>query len=794
MDQALRRTTLLLTLLVAAACGGDDSDDKNERTDATMTGAGGPKETPPDTKDAGRDSGKDAAPTAPNMTGTAGWAGGKPAAASCDDIECKEPATCEVEDGKARCVCPDGYDDPKGDGSQCQDKNECDAENDCGRNAKCENKPGGYECKCQGAYKGDGKGKACECADGYEAQDNACVGTEGKSCEDNIDCAKRHCVGGICCAQACDSPEAECLTVEGATCADGKTCKYPVAKDGADCDDADACTLGSKCQAGKCQKGTEPKVCDDKNPCTDDSCDTVIGCKTVNNTAACDDGDKCTQNDTCKNGSCSVHTLHDCSTENDACNLGACKPEDGSCIKKPKADGLACNDANSCTTTDTCMAGVCGGASDACGPNATACTAGTPNTCTCKETFRESNGKCVPDMDECAAATAPCSPNADCFDPSNSANDVQCTCKADYTGDGKTCVAKNPCMNNPCGEGRGTCTNGVAGQYTCACNAGFTAIAGKCACNLGGTFAVRTRLDLSWADQDTIEGGSDTQYGWTIQRLNYDVDGNVAVEVIPCGETNIDLCGQGVRIAGVPEEAYAQYVPIAIWGKAGSPSTQYSFMLTDALPGSKYLTPEVAVLQGIQLNNPLGEWPSKRQDIEGADGYDGSATNGARWIDADNDGVFGLTTYTVGPNGVAADGSATAPISAYDTRSKVCPRSDPSAERSPYNYPPGAEGLTVRRIKRFFSANRVTSSYDGRIDSCDLLAGEVRGPAEGRVRFDTRIGGCLRANGSAESQCSGSLLDFLDMTGAPNKVEANSFIMKRVEDTATCETVRALSY
>ncbi|MET0390551.1 MAG: hypothetical protein ABW321_31555 [Polyangiales bacterium] len=774
MNQLSRRTLTLWVALVVAACGSDD--DTDTRPDDQEQNPDSGSDRPSDRRDAGspddvKDAGKDAA-----------TADARPAADGCDP-SCESPAVCEEQGGEARCVCPEGYEDDDG---KCVDINECDGENECGRNSVCKNKPGGYDCTCrEPAYQGDGK--SCSCADGFEEVDGECLAPNGNKCGDNLDCASAHCIGGTCCANECEMPDRECLTTEGATCADGETCKLAVAKDGAKCDDGNACTEGSVCQDGECQVGETPKSCDDGNPCTDDSCDTTIGCKTANNTAACDDGNACTSADSCSNGSCRSTTLVDCSASADACNTGVCDTKDGSCKKQPANDGKACDDTSACTTLDKCNEGACTGGS-ACGPNAESCAPGadaTTYTCTCAATFVESNGRCVPENDECAAS--PCGENADCLDASNAADDFTCTCLPGFEGDGQTCVQVDPCATDPCGAGLGTCNPGASGsgEYTCTCNAGLTEVDGKCVCNMGGTFAVRTELTVSWEESTPIQAGTGTTYSWTIERHNYTPDGALDIEVIPCGETNIDVCSE--RFATLAAEAYAQYVPINVWGKPGAPSTQLSTTLLDASPNQPFVVPEHAILQGISLADPLGEWPSRRQDVEGADGFDGSATNGARWVDSDNDEVFGLTTYTVGPQGVAADGSDTAPIEGYSGRSETC--------NLPYNYPPAAEAnLVIRRVKRFFSANRVINSLEGTINSCDEVTGNVTGPANGAMKFDTRIGGCLRANGDGEAACSDDVLEFLDTTAAPNEVNSSTFIMKRVADDVTCAAVRDLGF
>jgi hypothetical protein len=473
--------------------------------------------------------------------------------------------------------------------------------------------------------------------------------------------------------------------------------------------------------------------------------------------------------------------------------VGQCDRASGNCKAAPVADGTKCDDASSCTLTDQCTAGKCAGQGNACGPNASACMVGTPNKCTCNTDYLERTGLCIPTNDECASATPPCSPNATCFDTSNAPNTVTCTCKPGFAGDGHNCYALEPCKNNPCGDGRGTCTAGALGAYTCACATGFVQVAGQCVCDMTGTFAGRTQVELSWKAQDPIEAGAATSYSWSIQRQMYDDKGNLDVEVIPCGDNNIDLCGNGYGNL-VPVEAYAQYVPAAVWGSSAQRGMLH-LSLPNAIPNADYKTPQMAGLQGITLTDPFGDWPPNRKDIQGGPEFDGSAVNGARWVDADGDGVIGMTTYTVGPGGIAAGSGPTAPLETYKATSDACPRANPNAPRSPYNYPPAAEGVTVRRVKRFGSANRSISALEGKINSCDLVSGAIVGPNAGKVHYDVRIGMCVRVNGSDESACNATLLDFLDSNTQSDDQSGGKFVLKRAANaTITCDDVRKMKF
>jgi hypothetical protein len=43
-----------------------------------------------------------------------------------------------------------------------------------------------------------------------------------------------------------------------------------------------------------------------------------------------------------------------------------------------------------------------------------------------------------------------------------------------------------------------------------------------------------------------------------------------------------------------------------------------------------------------------------------------------------------------------------------------------------------------------------TFSYDGKVDSCNAIDGNIRGPDNGILRLEGRISGCVRVNGDGE--------------------------------------------
>ncbi|MDH5671250.1 MAG: hypothetical protein OEZ06_03820 [Myxococcales bacterium] len=783
------------------------------------------------------------------------------AAATCADLSCSAPATCDDSGSEAKCVCPDGYEDVNGDGSDCQDVDECaDASlNDCDENAICANEDGGYSCTCMApSYTGDGK--SCACAEGYELVGGGCMVPNGGSCEQAGDCGSGFCVGTICCAEACDAPPS-CRKLEGTFCVDnGTTCQYAKLPDDTECDDGSVCTVTQACVDGECT-GIEflacndsdactddscddvdgcqysTVTCDDNNSCTDDSCDTTVGCRYIDNDAnTCDDGDACTEGDACSAGLC-VGTAMNCSGLNGDCEEGVC--DNGSCVAMAANEGGGCDEGLAvCDATGECQGGSCVGMGNACGANSPSCSVCSGSSCPEEISERDCScdgvdyvqvdGVCKPATDECN--TGACDPLAACSDPSSAAGDVQCTCPAGYTGNGKStgsggtgCTDINECEGaNPCGVGRGACGN-TPGGYTCTCNDGFTEVAGSCVCDLSGTFAYQIKSVIDWSGIDNVEDSPSegvTTYSWALRRHTYTADGTLEATTISCGGTAPDICN-------VPfTQGHAQFVPSEIYGGAKMPESTVSFPLSGALPGAAYLEPKTAVLLGLSLKDPQGAWPPCRGCIgvgmgatcDCSDGSSHSVTNPATWFDSDSDYLTGVTTYAVPPGGAPVTGIDVPGIDAaggdivrrvsppvdYGGDS-VCPRSDTSGDRWPYAYWPGIGG-GIWELKQFYSATRVISQLDGSIDSCDLITGSVTDGAGSVMQTDARVGGCFGdVFFSTDISCSASVTDWLDEQPQTQELRTVDFTIERIDGTidltgtedaatlnAACQELRAM--
>lgn len=94
-------------------------------------------------------------------------------------------------------------------------------------------------------------------------------------------------VNAACLKPTCHSKSGDCL--------------FEPANNGLFCEDGNACTAGSTCQAGTCSGGTSVN-CNDGNLCTDDSCVPATGCQHSPNAVPGNDGNACTSD------SCSAQT------------------------------------------------------------------------------------------------------------------------------------------------------------------------------------------------------------------------------------------------------------------------------------------------------------------------------------------------------------------------------------------------------------------------------------------------------------------------------------------------------
>ena len=399
------------------------------------------------------------------------------------------------------------------DGKPCNDKDACFTSSVC-KSAQCK---GDKALVCDD--KNQCTSDSCDSVKGCQFVINTLACDDGSACTTNDTCAAAGCTGSpkacddaiSCTFDACDKNSGNCThTGSGAACDDKNPCTKDscdvatgcqhAADDSASCDDGNSCTKDT-CNAGKCTAVVTCKCqvdldCNDNNPCTKDSCGggQCTNDATALNATPCDNGDKCQMPNSgkCTAGVCAAGGKPvDCSGAGDACNAGTCNPTTGKCESISKGDGVACDDQNGCTQSDSCQAGKCKA-----GP-AVACPSGGPcfnalcqstgaTTHTCGNQPKPAgtpcdDGKFCSQGDSCTAtgACAPgpllqCLPSPEpCFE--NLCDDASqgCAKKAKPFNapcdDGKYCTTGEHCADG------GLCTGGTPTKCatTKACTQGY---------------------------------------------------------------------------------------------------------------------------------------------------------------------------------------------------------------------------------------------------------------------------------------------------------------------------------
>lgn len=262
----------------------------------------------------------------------------------------------------------------------------------------------------------------------------------GTLCDDGLFCTDedRCDEAGLCegSATTCDDDN-EC-TVDACD-EDSRSCGVTVLVD-SDCDDGNACTEGTSCDAtGVCAGGTI-LVCTDESVCTSDSCDPRFGCEFVPAIdSPCDDVFFCTIAETCTDeGICAGEincadgnacTIDICDEEGDRCDnvvtpgaecsdgnkctsVDLCS-EEGECVGVALDEGILCGSAGGCLSGGTCINGSCAGTTEE--PEGSDCD--DDNACTTSDTC--SSGQCggylldCNDNDPCTADG--CDETSGCF-------------------------------------------------------------------------------------------------------------------------------------------------------------------------------------------------------------------------------------------------------------------------------------------------------------------------------------------------------------------------------------------
>ena len=236
------------------------------------------------------------------------------------------------------------------------------------------------------------------------------------------------------------------------------------------------------------QSGVGPsgclQSCDDGNSCTIDACSVGVCVHTPSPTGtSCSDNNACNGPERCDGaGHCQAGTPVVCA-ELDQCHLvGICDTATGLCSNPAKPNGTACDDANLCTKTDVCTAGVCAGTAYSC-DDGKACTTDSCNgDGTCTSTLIPGNclvdGRCYD-----SATTNPANQCEQC-EPNTSKTGWSPKSSGTACDDGNACTKGDICNGaSLCSGTAYTCSDGLTctvdvcnGDGTCS----FVPIPGSC--------------------------------------------------------------------------------------------------------------------------------------------------------------------------------------------------------------------------------------------------------------------------------------------------------------------------
>ena len=438
--------------------------------------------------------------------GTKQFCGVDPATViTCDagkDNNCSKN-TCDTKSGKcAPVVKAEGT--PCQSGSQCFSSETCSADGNCkGIALDCNDNEPCTQDACdplQGCtHKALGDGVACDdgnsCTNPDLCTAGKCGGTSTCNCVGDADCLAfddgnfcngvLKCVNKLC-IQAPNSV-VTCPALVGDNCkinacvpASG-LCVATAKPDALPCTDNNACTVGDACSNGSCV-ASKNLNCDDSNKCTVDVCDPVFGCDhaPLSLGALCDDGNACTTTDTCIGGVCAGKPLN-CDDAN-ACTIDLCTAT-GGCTSIID-DSSICSDGDPCSGPDACKDGVCHGVPLNC-DDKNPCTA---DACDgkggCKNVVRTGNcddGNACTEYDTCVAAVCTGKPRS--CDDGNPCTDDSCALGAcvSYPAAGKKCDDGNACTSGDACDLQAVCagtTLDCTSANACVANLGCSPVTG----------------------------------------------------------------------------------------------------------------------------------------------------------------------------------------------------------------------------------------------------------------------------------------------------------------------------
>ncbi|XP_076880060.1 signal peptide, CUB and EGF-like domain-containing protein 2 isoform X6 [Brachyhypopomus gauderio] len=379
---------------------------------------------------------------------------------------CHIDAICQNTQTSYKCTCKSGF---KGDGKQCEDIDECDAQHNGGCVHECNNIPGNYRCTCYDGFRLARDGHNCldvnECLFNNGGCQHLCVNTMG-----SYECT---CKGGF----FLSDNQHTCIhrSVEGLSCMNkAHGCAHicrETPKGGVSCEcrpgfelaeDQHGCTLTCNHGNGGCQH-----VCEDTEQ--------GPACRCHGRYALQGDGRSCSERDEAGGTTSDPNTtslaevdkrvkrrllMETCAVNNGGCDSTCKDTSTGVRCSCPvgfslQPDGKTCEDIDECEFHN-------GGCEQFCRN-----TVGSYE-CSCRKGFKLlTDERSCQDIDECYFEGT-C--DHTCV---NSPGKFECVCKKGYSLYGLThCGDINECSVNNGGCGH-TCENTV-GSFVCHCPAGTT--------------------------------------------------------------------------------------------------------------------------------------------------------------------------------------------------------------------------------------------------------------------------------------------------------------------------------
>ena len=671
-------------------------------------------------------------------------------AASCDELSCNAPATCELREDAPSCVCPSGS-RLATDGRGCEDIDECKeaSTHDCDVDADGKNRERGYDCTCREGYAGDGR--SCVAADSCK--------DDQTSCHADAQCTTREGAAGCQCRKGFEGDGRSCTDVDecqgdNATCAENARCSNRRGSFACSCEPPFEGDGAMRCQDACEIAKADPERCDADGHglCSIDASGRA-SC-TQCQSGYLGDGRRCTANDECAKLGCGEHTV--------------CAGEPGKrrceCAAGYAGDARAgCEDVDECAKDAPCQ-----------GENTRCVNAAGGYVCSCADGFERRDGACV-NVDECANKQALCDPAATCRDENPG---YRCECKKGYEGDGRTCTDIDECARDSkvCADAAGTVCRNTAGGHECTCPKGFTSSKQDgCICDLSGYWGARidTKVELnqlSAGDVVLISAMQMRSYVWELHRYRYDGQA-LQIEKKSCG-----MSDDAEIYSPLYDEVYSLAIPHASYDKLGF-DKQRSVPLQsgNALPGKDFETPREAVMQGIKLDDDLNDpWPKSVKDVP-ADA----------WTDFDKDGAPGLTFWPA------------------STTRRTRRGTDETYSYLPVELKSGSS-LVGSRVGCISVGVRSVQALKGRFDSCRRISGHLD-----IERFDVRVQGCTVIRMSdwdtsdvscsvqdweESRRCTAEQVQFIDEQDLPRQTGGELELVKLGEADATdidCAKVRA---